>query len=44
MAITGDSLRHPISWKNRALRDLPSGRYLLRLHLEEAEVFAVTLQ
>jgi hypothetical protein len=41
--ITTDGLRHAVKWKEKALSDLPSGRYLLRLHLEHAEVFAVSL-
>lgn len=41
--LTGDSLRHTVSWKGRTLRDLPPGRYQFRLHLENSEVFAVTL-
>jgi hypothetical protein len=40
---SGDSLRHPVAWNGKTLRDLPPGRYMPRLHLENAEVFAVTL-
>jgi len=39
----GDSLRHAVAWKTKTLRDLPPGRYSLRLHLDRAEVFALTL-
>jgi hypothetical protein len=42
--ITGDSLRHQVAWKDRDLSQLPAGRYKLRLHLKEAEVFALTLK
>ena len=42
--IQGDGLRLPVTWKGRSLADLPRGRYLLRLHLDHAEVFALTLQ
>lgn len=42
--ITGDSLRHPVSWREARLDQLPPGRYRLRLHLENAEVFAITVQ
>jgi len=42
--VTGDSLRHPVTWKAKELSDLPAGDYMLRLHLDNAEVFAVTLQ
>ena len=40
--IRGDSLRHSVAWKDRDLGKLPPGRYMLRLHLENAEMFAVT--
>jgi hypothetical protein len=42
--LTTDSLRHPLAWKDRKLSDLPPGRHHLRLHLQQAEVFAVTLK
>ena len=42
MAITGDSLRHDVRWRDRKITDLPDGRYMLRLYLEDAEVFAIT--
>ena len=41
--LTGDSLTHTVTWKNQVLKKLPPGRYMLRLHLDNAEVFAVTL-
>ncbi|MBL8825963.1 MAG: hypothetical protein JNM18_03195 [Planctomycetaceae bacterium] len=41
--LTSDSLRHPVSWHGKQLADLPPGRYMLRLHLQNAAVFAVTL-
>jgi len=41
--IHGDNLRHRVAWKESTLEELPPGRYKLRLHLEDAEVFAVTL-
>lgn len=40
---TGDQLRHPVTWKDRRLSDLPPGQYMLRLHLERATVYAVYL-
>jgi hypothetical protein len=40
--IEGDSLRHKVAWKERVLGTLPAGRYLLRLHLDGATVFAVS--
>jgi hypothetical protein len=30
-------------WGERTIAALPAGRYWLRLHLEDAEVFALTL-
>ena len=41
--LIGDSLRHAVVWKGSQLTDLPAGRYMLRLHLNRAAVFAVTL-
>lgn len=41
--LIGDSLRHAVIWKGSQLADLPAGRYMLRLHLNRAAVFAVTL-
>jgi len=41
--LQGDSLRHPVAWKDRDLSKLPPGRYILRLHLKNAEVFAMYL-
>ncbi len=40
--IKGDSLRHPVLWRSQSLADLPAGNYLLRLHLENAIVYALT--
>jgi hypothetical protein len=40
--IEGDSLRHRVAWKEHGLANLPAGRYLLRLHLEGATLFAVS--
>lgn len=42
--LTGDSPRHSAVWKQKSLRDLPPGRYMLRVHLAEAELFALTLR
>jgi hypothetical protein len=41
--ITGDNLRHSVAWKDRALEGLEKGKYLTRIHLHNAEVFAVDL-
>jgi hypothetical protein len=42
--IRGNSLAHAVAWQEAALQDLPSGKYMLRLHLDQAEVFAITLK
>ena len=39
--IKGDSLRHPVRWKGKAL---PTGEYLVRFHLENATVYALTIK
>ncbi len=41
--IRGDSLRHVVRWKSRAISDLPDQDYLLRIHLERATIYALTL-
>jgi hypothetical protein len=41
--LTGDSLRHRAEWQGRALSDLPEGEYMLRLHLQRAELFSLVL-
>lgn len=43
MPVTGDSLRHPLQWRYRQISELVPGYYMLRLHLQNAEVFAVTI-
>ena len=40
----GDSLAHVAAWKDKDPEGLPKGKYLLRIHLDNAEVFAVTLR
>jgi hypothetical protein len=43
--IDGDALRHDVAWKTgKTLADLSAGRYMLRVHLERAELFAITLK
>jgi hypothetical protein len=42
--LRGDSLRHKMEWRAKSLADLPAGRYHLRLHLDKAEVFAVSFK
>ena len=43
LPIRGDSLRHPVRWRSSSLSALPPGEYLLRLHLEKATVYSLTL-
>jgi hypothetical protein len=40
----GDQLAHEARWQQKQLSDLPPGRYQLRVHVESAELFAITLQ
>ncbi len=42
--ITGNSFRHPVNWKDKAMTNLAAGRYQLRLHLKNARLFALTIQ
>ena len=41
--LEGDDLRHLVQWRERRLEQLPTGEYLVRIHLRNAEVFAVLL-
>jgi hypothetical protein len=40
--ITGDGLRHKVHWKHNELSDLTEGKYLLRIHLDNSTLYAVT--
>lgn len=42
--IEGGSLRHPVEWKEQRLKQLPPGRYLLRLHLDKATAYSVSFK
>lgn len=42
--ITGNSLKHIAAWKQKDMSSIPRGQYILRLHLKDAEVFAVTVK
>jgi hypothetical protein len=42
--LVGDALDHRVAWRERTLEQLPPGEYHVRLHLENAEVFAVSLR
>jgi hypothetical protein len=42
VAIRGDSLAHEVAWQKFGLGDLGEGEYLLRLHLKDAIVYALS--
>lgn len=44
LPITTDDIAHVVAWKDKKLSDLPPGKYMLRVHLEKADLYAVTLQ
>ena len=44
MPMKTDDIAHEAQWKEKKITDLPAGRYLLRVHLEKADLFAVTLK
>jgi hypothetical protein len=44
IVLSADSLHHSIRWKNHTLQDLPKGAYMLRIHLDQAIAYALTLK
>jgi hypothetical protein len=42
--IEGNSLRHQVTWQDRGLEKLPAGKYMLRFHLHDATMFAVSFE
>jgi hypothetical protein len=42
--IKSDSLRQSVRWKSRSIEKLPAENYMLRLHLENATVYALSLK
>ena len=42
--MTTDDFAHEARWKDKQLGDLPAGSYVVRVHLENAELFAITLK
>ena len=44
VVIRGDKLDHEVAWTGNTVAGLAPGRYMLRLYLEKAEVFAVSLR
>jgi hypothetical protein len=43
-AIQGDGLRHPVKWKDKSVGDLSAGGYMLRVHLDNAALYAITFE
>ena len=41
--IKGDSLKHAVRWKSGVLSGLPKQQYMLRVHLKNATVYAITV-
>lgn len=39
-----DSLRHPLRWRDKSLADLPAGRHHIRIHLQSATAYAITVR
>ena len=42
--LASDALRQRVTWKDADFTKLPAGDVMIRIHLENAEVFAVTLE
>ncbi len=42
--LAGDDLRHRVTWKDADLSKLPPGDVTIRIHLENAEAFALTFE
>ncbi|MFZ1756985.1 MAG: hypothetical protein WAU10_24760 [Caldilineaceae bacterium] len=42
LPITGDRLEHTVAWQTRTLAELPAQQVMLRIYIENAELFAVT--
>ncbi len=41
--ITGDSIRHNVNWGGETISEIPEGKYLIRIFLDNAKLFAITL-
>ena len=41
--LTSDSFQHLLNWNQKLINELPSAKYKIRLHLENSEIFAITL-
>jgi len=42
--VAEDSLRRSVGWQGRGITNLPAGRYMLRLHLKNATVYAFRIR
>lgn len=42
--LTGDHLRHRVTWTGDDLARFPAGDVIIRIHLESAGVFALTIE
>jgi flagellar hook assembly protein FlgD len=40
--ITGDSIRHNVSWGEKSISELPNGKYLIRIFSNNAALYAIT--
>ena len=40
--LSGDSIKHEVSWENKSLSDLPGGKYFIRIHLDHSVLYAIT--
>jgi len=41
--LKGDELRHQVAWKQGQLKALPAGKYVLRIHLDNATLYAIDI-
>ena len=41
--LLGNNLKHPVSWQKQSITNLDTGEYMLRLHLKDSQVFALTI-
>lgn len=41
--ISGNSLKHPVSWASQNIDRLPPGKYIIRLYLENAEIYSMDM-
>lgn len=40
--ISGDNVSFDVEWAEKKLSDLPAGKYMVRIHLDRAEIFSLT--